>query len=332
MPLPSLVAMLATAAVTEHPPDVRTNKAMIGSLVKLTIELLTGLFDRIINHDLIPPAFGIGEACNSQFPALQFTVLSSAPPIIAVSDFWSILKFLKFAKATLPNPIPAGSERYLRDNSTGASSFKLGRIDGDHVTMRPIRAYTSLLVALVCLVRKFTGCVSDDNDVDDDFINGDGDNETVAMQPVLQKNEAKLAIEQLILQETFSWDECVELTKIIESRVVDSSTNGAKVAMQEKLHSWPFRSELASPGAWRSITQSGNSTEPFPYSASILGAHSYSAYVAQAQSPDIRDIAIMKARKWIEEKRMEPSSKSNVELESNEPRRAMLPHVSTLIS
>lgn len=34
---------------------------MIGSLVKFTTISLAGLFDRIIDHDLIPPAFGIGR-------------------------------------------------------------------------------------------------------------------------------------------------------------------------------------------------------------------------------------------------------------------------------
>ncbi|XP_058067988.1 protein KAKU4-like isoform X3 [Magnolia sinica] len=179
----------------------------------------------------------------------------------------------------------------------------------------------------------------DDDDDDDDDDNDDRDNDddilskaveeldqanngmapvsnedcAIVTQPAAQKSEAKLAIEQLLRQETFSRDECLELTKLIQSRVVDSPTTGGEDATGKGLHDRNLRSDVASPEApvaWRSLSQTRKTSEAFPYSAGLLAALSPSASALQAHSPDVRDTAIMEARKWLEEKKMEQSSNS----------------------
>ncbi|XP_058067987.1 protein KAKU4-like isoform X2 [Magnolia sinica] len=197
----------------------------------------------------------------------------------------------------------------------------------------------------------------DDDDDDDDDDNDDRDNDddilskaveeldqanngmapvsnedcAIVTQPAAQKSEAKLAIEQLLRQETFSRDECLELTKLIQSRVVDSPTTGGEDATGKGLHDRNLRSDVASPEApvaWRSLSQTRKTSEAFPYSAGLLAALSPSASALQAHSPDVRDTAIMEARKWLEEKKMEQSSNSERDHGPCALNTAMLPCVS----
>ncbi|XXG58222.1 hypothetical protein AAC387_Pa04g0585 [Persea americana] len=147
-----------------------------------------------------------------------------------------------------------------------------------------------------------------DDDEDDDYSEDDGteveklnqlQNKTTPMateeqhlnrQSSAQKSESKRVIERLLLQETFTRDECMELMKIIQSRVVDGST------MKE--------------GAWRSSLQFGRSPEAYPYSMNGFSALSPGSSAFRDHIPNLCDTAIMEAKKWLEEKKLEPCSNS----------------------
>ncbi|KAJ4957532.1 hypothetical protein NE237_024643 [Protea cynaroides] len=122
-------------------------------------------------------------------------------------------------------------------------------------------------------------------------------------QPVLWNNESKRAIEQLILKETFTRDECGRLTKIIQSRVVDCpGIKEGEDTRQKKFPDRAVRSSIAFPEALEPQWQTRNSPTP---NASEL----------QRNMPNLCNTAVMEARKWLEEKKLESSSKSGLDIE-----------------
>ncbi|PIA40852.1 hypothetical protein AQUCO_02400123v1 [Aquilegia coerulea] len=94
----------------------------------------------------------------------------------------------------------------------------------------------------------------------------------------IQGNENKLAIEQLLMQETFSRDEYNRFVKIIESRVVEDSAN-----------------------------KDGNGNV-FADGANGNGVNSSSSRGPVLFMPDITNAAVMEAKKWVEEKKLETNS------------------------
>ncbi|OVA00933.1 hypothetical protein BVC80_9081g101 [Macleaya cordata] len=121
-------------------------------------------------------------------------------------------------------------------------------------------------------------------------------------QAIVQKSEAKLEIERLLMQETFSRDECNRLTKIIQSRVVESHTSneGGDVGQYELPDAdRTIASTIAAPGALQSDTEKRKS-----YSFLDSGFHSLSP-----RPLAYHHTAIMEAKKWLEEKKSESCSK-----------------------
>ncbi|XP_010914177.1 uncharacterized protein [Elaeis guineensis] len=127
-------------------------------------------------------------------------------------------------------------------------------------------------------------------------------------QAVVSRSESKLVIEQLLMQETFTRDECNRLTKIIQSRVIEAPFTGVVEGGTHKGTSdRATSSATAFLGAWQSLNQ--NLLESIQYSASKLNAFSPGYSAIQACTPDLRDTAVMEAKKWLEEKRLASSSK-----------------------
>ncbi|XP_038984010.1 uncharacterized protein LOC103707127 isoform X2 [Phoenix dactylifera] len=106
---------------------------------------------------------------------------------------------------------------------------------------------------------------------------------------IVSEIESKHAIEQLLMQETFSRDECNKLTKIIQSRVVDfQSTEVCQDGVQRELLGRAASNTIDFPGSWQ-LSSPGSSDH-------------------QALPPGFHDRAVMEAKKWLESKRLSPSS------------------------
>ncbi|KAF2302797.1 hypothetical protein GH714_008487 [Hevea brasiliensis] len=108
-------------------------------------------------------------------------------------------------------------------------------------------------------------------------------------QAIEWKSETKRAIEQLLMQETFSREECDRLTHIIKSRVVDSSITGD---LDGRLNEIPGRTVCS-----------------------------------DVDMRDIRSTAITEAKKWLEEKKLGSNSKSELVYGTCTLNTAMLPQL-----
>ncbi|KAI3842014.1 hypothetical protein MKX03_023001 [Papaver bracteatum] len=102
---------------------------------------------------------------------------------------------------------------------------------------------------------------------------------------VMQRSESKLQIERLLMQETFSRDECNRLTKIIQSRVVECHA------------SWEGGN--ASRGAAQFGEEARKSNSFLGYGVDSLSSGPLAVHYA----------AIMESKKWLEEKKSESSPK-----------------------
>lgn len=102
---------------------------------------------------------------------------------------------------------------------------------------------------------------------------------------VMQRSESKLQIERLLMQETFSRDECNRLTKIIQSRVVEchASREGGN----------------GSRGAAQFGEEARKSNSFLGYGVDSLSSGPLALHYA----------AIMESKKWLEEKKSESSPK-----------------------
>ncbi|KAG1364122.1 hypothetical protein COCNU_11G009490 [Cocos nucifera] len=106
---------------------------------------------------------------------------------------------------------------------------------------------------------------------------------------IVSEIEPKHAIEQLLMQETFSRDECNKLTKIIQSRVVDfQSTEVGQDGVQRELLGKAASNAIDFPGSWQLSSPGSSDHQAFP--------------------PGFHDRAVMEAKKWLESKRLSPSS------------------------
>ncbi|XP_026457671.1 protein KAKU4-like isoform X2 [Papaver somniferum] len=102
---------------------------------------------------------------------------------------------------------------------------------------------------------------------------------------VAQRSESKLQIERLLMQETFSRDECNRLTKIIQSRVVEchASREGGNASL----------------GAAQFGEEGRKSNSYMGYGVDSLSSGPLALHYA----------AIMESKKWLEEKKSESSPK-----------------------
>ncbi|XP_068651846.1 uncharacterized protein [Aristolochia californica] len=139
------------------------------------------------------------------------------------------------------------------------------------------------------------------------------------LQSITQdRSRTKLAIEFLLLQETYTREECIKLTKIIQSRVVDGPSNGpitkeGKDAVLKGLYSQSVGNATPPSETWVPLSQMRKSPHVFPYSANRRSIFSPKSSVFRACSPDVQKTAIMEAKKWLQEKKSEMSSKSDLD-------------------
>ncbi|XP_043721714.1 uncharacterized protein LOC122669102 [Telopea speciosissima] len=120
-------------------------------------------------------------------------------------------------------------------------------------------------------------------------------------QLVQWDTEGKRAIEHLILKETFSRDECDRLTKIIQSRVVDCpGIKEVEDTRQKKLPDRTVGSSIVFLEALQLQLQTRNS--PIPNASEL-----------ERNMPNLCNTAVMEARKWLEEKKLQSSSKPGLD-------------------
>ncbi|KAJ0962262.1 hypothetical protein J5N97_030090 [Dioscorea zingiberensis] len=116
---------------------------------------------------------------------------------------------------------------------------------------------------------------------------------------IVTKVHSKDAIAQLLVQETFSRDECDKLTKIIQSRVVDTVADGRYVAQKELLNR-TISNIISSPDARWSMDLSRDLPEKIPYCSPSLSPLSPVKWLLHG--PDLHNTAVMEAKKWLDEK------------------------------
>ncbi|XP_072994901.1 uncharacterized protein [Typha latifolia] len=132
-----------------------------------------------------------------------------------------------------------------------------------------------------------------------------GHMESKAIVPI---SDSKLAIEHLLMQETFSRDECNKLMKIIESRVVElSSEEVVEYGRHKELSNRTTDDAGVFSAAWHSVSKNADLLGSIPYSTSRLSALSPSPLQT---APSLCNTAVMEAKKWLEEKKLQSSSSS----------------------
>uniref|UniRef100_A0A1D1YJ17 Trigger factor n=1 Tax=Anthurium amnicola TaxID=1678845 RepID=A0A1D1YJ17_9ARAE len=131
-------------------------------------------------------------------------------------------------------------------------------------------------------------------------------------QLTTQSSETKLAIEKLLLQETFSRDEGDRLVKIIQSRISDTLEDGI-VAGQTELPDRTVYSDVTFLGTWRSLNRGRKFPEGLTYSSNHLNDLSPGTSIFHAYSHGLGDKAIMEAKEWLEKKKMHSTSKSELD-------------------
>uniref|UniRef100_A0A0D9WAI6 Uncharacterized protein n=1 Tax=Leersia perrieri TaxID=77586 RepID=A0A0D9WAI6_9ORYZ len=125
---------------------------------------------------------------------------------------------------------------------------------------------------------------------------------------IVSYNESKLAIEEMVMKETFSRDECDKMVKLIQSRVTDSALPESREYGTPK--EIPTRNAAVGndfTGAWRSLSRHRNVTESVSFSN--IGSGSFSPGSLIHASPEQLSAAVMEAKKWLEEKRQGLGSK-----------------------
>ncbi|XP_020698961.1 uncharacterized protein LOC110111414 isoform X1 [Dendrobium catenatum] len=127
----------------------------------------------------------------------------------------------------------------------------------------------------------------------------DGNMESLA---IVSKSESKLLIEQLLMQETFTRAEYSKLLGILQSRVLDiPSAEGGEGTQNEV----PKRVSDKRP--WQPLNQNRNISTTPNFSPGNISIFSPRYYASEAVSPDLRNKAVMEAKKWFEEKRLSAS-------------------------
>ncbi|XP_039141947.1 uncharacterized protein LOC120279147 isoform X2 [Dioscorea cayenensis subsp. rotundata] len=125
------------------------------------------------------------------------------------------------------------------------------------------------------------------------------------------KDHSKDAIEKLLVQETFSRDECDKLSKIIQTRVVDPpSVEVSRYGMQKERLSRTNSNIVSPPEARWPVDHLTELPETILYSSPRLSPISPRKWLLHSQ--DLHSTAVMEAKKWLEEKKSSPNSKSDL--------------------
>ncbi|KAK8954128.1 hypothetical protein KSP39_PZI001657 [Platanthera zijinensis] len=120
---------------------------------------------------------------------------------------------------------------------------------------------------------------------------------------IVSKSESKLVIEQLLLQETFTRDEYSKLMDIIRSRVLDIPSAEGDEGIQKVVPERDFERKH-----WPSFSQDLNISGPSNASPENLSAFSPRYYASEAVTPELRNRAVLEAKKWFKEKKLSPST------------------------
>ncbi|XP_020269999.1 uncharacterized protein LOC109845185 isoform X1 [Asparagus officinalis] len=121
---------------------------------------------------------------------------------------------------------------------------------------------------------------------------------------IISEVEPKQAIEQLLMQETFSRDEGEELIKLVESRVVE--------VVKDEMHKEPDRTTdnvVASLRTWKYLNLSRKLPEAVSNPSGNLNANSPGYPAFQVPETELHNSAVIKAKKWLEDKKVASSSR-----------------------
>ncbi|KAG2569398.1 hypothetical protein PVAP13_7NG390000 [Panicum virgatum] len=119
---------------------------------------------------------------------------------------------------------------------------------------------------------------------------------------IVPYSESKLAIEQMVMKETFTRDECDKMIELIKSRVTDSTFPEAReYGSPEEIPSRNAGIGHDFTGAWRSLSRDRS----FPKSVRFtsMGPGSFSPGSPLQGSPELCTAAVTEAKRWLEEKR-----------------------------
>ncbi|XP_074591257.1 LOW QUALITY PROTEIN: protein KAKU4-like [Curcuma longa] len=126
---------------------------------------------------------------------------------------------------------------------------------------------------------------------------------------ILKEVGSKSAIEQLLLQETFTRDECNKLIKTIESRVVDDhSAEVDPCRLPKDMSDMVVSKDITYPQSYQPLHPSGDLPKS-TYSPSVLKSLSPTSCTCQ-EDDTFPDSAIRKVNRWLESKRSSSSSKT----------------------
>ncbi|KAG0468428.1 hypothetical protein HPP92_017756 [Vanilla planifolia] len=138
---------------------------------------------------------------------------------------------------------------------------------------------------------------------DDGFkMRGSVTDTNVELLAIVPTSERKLVIQQLLMQDSFTSDECNKMIEIIQSRVVDFPNSGADDQTQNDI-----QERVTSVGSWHYFDQNANLSRTPYYSSSDRSAFSHRIYSHEAISPDCRNKAVVEAESWFEEKKLLPT-------------------------
>uniref|UniRef100_A0ACD5UGL9 Uncharacterized protein n=1 Tax=Avena sativa TaxID=4498 RepID=A0ACD5UGL9_AVESA len=131
----------------------------------------------------------------------------------------------------------------------------------------------------------------------------DGNEDThYSNEAIVPYSESKIAIEEMVMKESFSRDECDKMVKLLQSRVTDSTfpethDNGTPNEIRRRKadagHDFT--------GAWRSLNHNRDFPDSGPFSS--IGPGYFSPGSPFQASPELCSAAVMEAKKWLEEKR-----------------------------
>ncbi|NP_001130762.1 uncharacterized LOC100191866 [Zea mays] len=121
---------------------------------------------------------------------------------------------------------------------------------------------------------------------------------------IVPYSEPKLTIEQMVMKETFSRDECDRMVELIKSRVRDSTFPEAhEYVKPEEIPSRNAGITHDFTGTWRSLSRDRNVPESVPLSSMRTRPGSFSQGSPLQASPELCTAAVTEAKKWLEEKR-----------------------------
>jgi hypothetical protein len=119
---------------------------------------------------------------------------------------------------------------------------------------------------------------------------------------IVPYSESKLAIEQMVMKETFTRDECDKMIELIKSRVTDSTFPEAReYGLPEEIPSRNAGIGHDFTGAWRSFSRDRRFPKSVQFSS--MGPGSFSPGSPLQASPELCTAAVTEAKRWLEEKR-----------------------------